>query len=82
VEVGFQMRGLPFRLVGVIENVRDRNTIDIRFLEVSYRKRVELAELIEELREAAKMPSGDPENELTQSGTATTETAVRASEAA
>lgn len=56
VEVDFQMRGLPFRLGGVVENVHDKSTIDIRFLEMSPRKRSELAEVIEELRKAGKTP--------------------------
>jgi hypothetical protein len=51
VEVDFHMRGLPFLLAGVTEDVRDNKTVDIRFQEMSYRKRAELADLIEELRE-------------------------------
>lgn len=57
VEVDFQMRGLPFRLGGVVEDVHDKSTIDIRFLEMSPRKREELAEVIEELQKASKTPS-------------------------
>jgi hypothetical protein len=60
VEVDFQMRGLPFLLAGVTEEVRDKKTVDIRFLEMSYRKRQELADLIEELREEAKKQSKEP----------------------
>jgi hypothetical protein len=58
VEVDFQMRGLPFLLAGVTTNVRDKSTVDIKFLEMSFRKRQELAELIEELSDAAKKQSG------------------------
>jgi len=54
VEVEFQMRGLHFRLIGVTENLRDQRTADIRFLDMSLRKRGELAELIGELQEANK----------------------------
>jgi hypothetical protein len=57
VEVDFQMRGLPFLLAGVTEDVRNKKTVDIRFLEISFRKRQELADLIEELREATKKQS-------------------------
>ena len=53
VEVDFHMRGLPFLLAGVTEDVRDKKTVDIRFQEMSYRKRAELADLIEEIREEA-----------------------------
>ncbi|MFZ1086878.1 MAG: PilZ domain-containing protein [Terracidiphilus sp.] len=56
VEVDFQMRGLPFLLAGVTEDVRDKTSVDIRFLEMSDRKQGELAELIEELKEAEKNP--------------------------
>jgi hypothetical protein len=52
VEVEFQMRGLPFRLLGVTENLRSHGTVDIRFLDMSLRKRGELEELIDELQEA------------------------------
>jgi hypothetical protein len=57
VEVDFQMRGLHFLLSGVIDDVRDTRTVDIHFLELSYRKRIELADLIEELREEAMKQS-------------------------
>jgi hypothetical protein len=63
VEVDFQMCGLPFRLAGVTEDVHDQHTIEIRFLDMSYRKREELAELIEELRESLKEKPGVPESE-------------------
>jgi hypothetical protein len=54
VEVDFQMRGLPFRLAGVTEAIHDQRTIGIRFLDMSCRKRAELAELIEELQGISK----------------------------
>jgi hypothetical protein len=53
LEVDFQVRGLHLLLGGVTEDVRDKRTVDIRFLDLSYRKRAELAELIEELRQEA-----------------------------
>ncbi len=52
VEVEFQMRGLPFRLLGVTENLRNQGIVGIRFLNMSLRKQGELAELIDELQEA------------------------------
>jgi hypothetical protein len=57
VEVDFQMRGLPFLLSGVTEDVRNRCSVDIRFIEMSHRKQGELRELIEELKEAEVAPS-------------------------
>jgi hypothetical protein len=59
VEVDFQMRGLPFLLGGVTEDVRDRRIVDIHFIEMSFRKRKELAELIDEIREAGKTQAGE-----------------------
>jgi hypothetical protein len=56
VEVDFHMRGLPFLLSGVTEDVHDKTKVEIRFLAMSSRKQGELAELIEELREAEKIP--------------------------
>jgi hypothetical protein len=62
VELEFQMRGLPFLFSGVTEDVREKTLVDIRFLAMSYRKQGELAELIEEIKEAEKNPksSGFP----------------------
>jgi hypothetical protein len=57
VEVDFHMRGLPFLLAGVTEEVHDKKTVDIRFVELSHRKRAELADLIEEIREEAMKQS-------------------------
>jgi hypothetical protein len=57
VEVDFHMRGLPFLLLGVTEDLREKTKVEIRFLQMSSRKQGELAELIEELREAEEAPS-------------------------
>lgn len=65
VEVDFQMRGLPFRLGGVTEDVPNPHTINIRFIDMSYRKRVQLAELIGELQEQGGVRSGTPESQST-----------------
>lgn len=54
VEVEFVLDGLPFRLPGVIQAVHDRFTIGIRFLDVSERKRDQLAVAITELSDKAQ----------------------------
>jgi len=61
VETEFYIEGLPFRLGGVIQQVYDRKTIGIRFLDLSERKRQQVQELIAEIEEAraAKAPD-DP----------------------
>lgn len=66
VEVEFTLDGLPFRLAGVVQSVHDRHTVGIRLLDLSDRKRAQLAMLIEELLEArrrednAGKESGEP----------------------
>jgi c-di-GMP-binding flagellar brake protein YcgR len=63
VETEFRLEGLPFRLGGVIQAIRDRQNVGIRFLDMSDRKREQVEQLIEEMeeqqesREAAK-PEG------------------------
>ena len=52
VETEFQLHGLPFRLGGVIQAIHDRSTVGIRFLDMSQRKRDQVAELIEEMDES------------------------------
>lgn len=49
VEVEFHLNGLPFRLGGVIQAVHNSTTVGIRFLDLSERKRAQVAELIEEI---------------------------------
>ena len=51
VEVEFHLDGLPFRLGGVIQVIHDRNTVGIRFLDLSERKREQVQDLIEEIAE-------------------------------
>lgn len=63
VEVEFQMRGLPFRLAGVVETVHNWRNIDIRFAALSSRRREELSQVLEELREPAKAPPPASEGE-------------------
>jgi hypothetical protein len=51
VETEFRIEGLPFRLGGVIQSIHDRHNVGIRFLDVSDRKREQVEQLIEEIRE-------------------------------
>jgi c-di-GMP-binding flagellar brake protein YcgR len=52
VEAEFYLHGLPFRLAGVSQAILDKNTIGVRFLDMSERRREQLTELIEEIAEA------------------------------
>jgi hypothetical protein len=49
VEVEFRYEGLPFRLGGVIQAIHGRNTVGIRFLDLSQRKREQVLDLIGEI---------------------------------
>ena len=49
VETEFRVKGLPFRLGGVIQAIHDRRVVGIRFLDVSERKRGELEQLMREI---------------------------------
>jgi PilZ domain len=49
VETEFRLEGLPFRLGGVIQAIHDCNTVGIRFLDLSDRKRRQVQELIDEI---------------------------------
>ncbi len=51
VETEFFIEGLPFRLGGVIQAIIDRHTVGIRFLDMSERKRQQVEQLIEEIRQ-------------------------------
>lgn len=51
VETEFHLQGLPFRLGGVIQAIHNRNTVGIRFLDLSERKRQQVLELIGEIEE-------------------------------
>ncbi len=51
VEAEFFLHGMPFRLAGVSQAILDKNTIGIRFLDMSERKRAQLTELIAEIEE-------------------------------
>jgi hypothetical protein len=61
VETEFKCDGLPFRLGGVVQSLHDKVTVGIRFLDMSARKREQLAQLMEEIEEMRKNPPLNPE---------------------
>jgi c-di-GMP-binding flagellar brake protein YcgR len=54
VEAEFYLHGLPFRLAGVSQAILDKNTIGVRFLDMSERRREQLTELMAEIAEAER----------------------------
>ena len=56
VEIEFRVEGLPVRLAGVTQAIYDEFNVGIRFLEVSGRKREQLAQIIEEIRAQRTSP--------------------------
>ncbi|MGB8028583.1 MAG: PilZ domain-containing protein [Terracidiphilus sp.] len=61
VETEFRYQGLPFRLGGVIQAIHDRNTVGIRFLDLSERKRNQVLELISEIDQLRAAPPATAE---------------------
>jgi len=57
VETEFRLKGMPFRLGGVIQAIHGRNTVGIRFLDLSERKRQQVVELIGEIQLMRKAQS-------------------------
>ncbi len=53
IETEFQLHGMAFRLGGVIQAIHDRNTVGIRFLDMSQRKKDQVEELVAEMEESA-----------------------------
>ncbi len=51
VEIEFCLEGIPFRLAGVTQSIRDRRNIGLRFLDMSDRKREQLIHLMREIEE-------------------------------
>ncbi len=49
VEVDFQVRGLHFRIPGVTEAFHDKHTVEVRFLDISARKKEDLDQVIQEM---------------------------------
>jgi len=64
VEAEFYLHGLPFRVGGVSQAIMDKNTIGVRFLDVSARKRLQLTELMAEIAEAEAVVSSRSETEV------------------
>ena len=61
VEIEFRLEGIPFRLGGVIQAIHNRQTVGIRFLDLSDRKRQQVADLICEIEE---MRATQPDSEF------------------
>jgi c-di-GMP-binding flagellar brake protein YcgR len=61
VETEFRLEGLPFRLGGVVQAIHDRHTVGIRFLDMSSRKREQVTQLIEEIRQMKEQEIGNRE---------------------
>ena len=61
VETEFRLEGLPFRLGGVVQAIHDRHTVGIRFLDMSNRKREQVTQLIEEIRQTKAQGPGNTE---------------------
>jgi c-di-GMP-binding flagellar brake protein YcgR len=57
VEAEFCVQGLAFRIAGVTQAIFDKNTLGVRFLDMSQRRREQLAELIAEIAEATALAS-------------------------
>ncbi|HEX4319527.1 MAG TPA: PilZ domain-containing protein [Acidobacteriaceae bacterium] len=55
IEAEFYLHGLPFRVGGVSQAILDKNTIGVRFLDMSDRRRDQLVELIAEIDEATAL---------------------------
>lgn len=66
VEAEFYLHGLPFRIAGVSQAIQDKNTIGIRFLNMSERCRAQLVELIAEIEEAHALERDEPSITETQ----------------
>ncbi len=60
-ETEFHLEGLTFRLGGVVQAIHDRQTVGIRFLDMSSRKREQVEQLIEEIREMKEQGTGNRE---------------------
>ena len=52
VEVQFQLHGIAFRLNGVTQGSRSSKTFGVRFVDISVRKREELADVLAEVAAA------------------------------
>jgi c-di-GMP-binding flagellar brake protein YcgR len=59
IEAEFYLHGLPFRIGGVSQAILDKNTIGVRFLDMSDRRRQQLTELIAEIAAAGSASTGN-----------------------
>jgi hypothetical protein len=62
VEAEFRLQGVPLRLAGVVQAIHGRDLVGIRFLDVSQRKREQVAELIEEIMKTRGTAAADEES--------------------
>ncbi len=60
VEAQFRLAGITFRLGGVTQAIHGRRQVGIRFLDMSDRKRLQVKELIEEIRSKRNCPETAP----------------------
>ncbi|MGB0064382.1 MAG: PilZ domain-containing protein, partial [Terracidiphilus sp.] len=70
VEIEFHLQGLPFRLGGVIQAIHNRNTVGIRLLDLSERKRQQVLDLIDEIEEIRAETAQEEEPPVQQQGRA------------
>lgn len=61
VETEFQLDGLPFRLLGVVQSLHDKFNVGIRFLDMSARKRDQLQLLTDEIEEVRANLAANPD---------------------
>jgi c-di-GMP-binding flagellar brake protein YcgR len=66
VETEFHHEGLPFRLGGVVQAIKERQYVGIRFLDMSQRKREQVEQLIAEIEESREGPdaASDPDDRV------------------
>lgn len=68
VEAEFYLHGLPFRIAGVSQAIVDNFTIGVRFLDLSPRRRDQLAELIAEMDDTVNLPEEKTSSRLFPDG--------------
>ncbi|HZB88405.1 MAG TPA: PilZ domain-containing protein [Terracidiphilus sp.] len=66
IEAEFSVDGIPFRLPGVTQNIRERRFVGIRFLNLSDRKQEQLLRLMREIEQ-----SNAPDDSQSADGRAT-----------
>ncbi len=66
IETEFALDGLAFRLAGVVQALHDKFTLGIRFLDMSARKKEQLALLMDEIEEMKKAGTEGPREQGTE----------------